>query len=72
MAGCFGSHPIDRWMERRLDDYLDRTYGDDEEEDGDDEYGEDDECCPECGASLDDDGRCTQPAKHNGGVEWED
>lgn len=23
MAGCFGSHPIDRWMERKIDRYLD-------------------------------------------------
>ena len=27
MAGCFGSHPEDRAIERELDRYLDKTYG---------------------------------------------
>jgi hypothetical protein len=39
MAGCFGNHPVDRWMERQLDDYLnsfdpedERPVNDNEEE----------------------------------------
>lgn len=41
MAGCFGNHPIDRWIEKQTMDYLDEL---------------DTFYCPKCGfkSSLDD------------------
>lgn len=44
MAGCYGNHPEDRFYERMLDKYLDKTYAEPEEEEEDyDEEDEDDE-----------------------------
>lgn len=62
MAGCFGNHPVDRWMEQQLNEYLD-SHDDEwfkcencgfennaEEWDYDDEKGE--LICPECGNRI--------------------
>ena len=59
MAGCFGNHPVDRWMESQLDAYLSK-YDDEqveceschyvsnqEEWDYDEDYNELE--CPNCG-----------------------
>jgi hypothetical protein len=35
MVGIFGNDPIDKWREKELDDYLDKRYG---KENDDDEY----------------------------------
>jgi len=42
MGGCFGNDPIDKWLERQVDEYNDKHY-DNEEEDDDDIYGDDDD-----------------------------
>ena len=40
MGGCFGNDPIDKWLERQVDEYNDYT----EEDDSDDDiYGDDDD-----------------------------
>ena len=54
MAGCFGNHPYDRYLERQLDEWLDS------QEEGFcpnceadlTELEEDDIYCPECGKKL--------------------
>jgi len=57
MAGCFGNHPVDRWIEQQLHDYLndsellycDRCGFESWEDDFD--YDEEIEklICPDCG-----------------------
>ena len=43
MGGCFGNDPIDKWLERQVDEYND-TEDDDSDDDSDDDiYGEDDD-----------------------------
>ena len=39
MGGCFGNDPIDKWLERQVDEYNDT----DDHDDDDDIYGEDDD-----------------------------
>jgi len=37
MSGCFGNDPEDRAREKELNEYLERTYGGDDEDEEDDE-----------------------------------
>ena len=63
MAGCFGNHPVDRWMEKQLEDYLvsqgdEDTYycewcdADFNEESCEWQFSTNEYVCPECGCVV--------------------